>query len=456
MSTQLDLTRTKFVQTDSKRHDELDPTRLWHERMGHIGVGRLRAMQRKGMVEYFPECGLEFEFCENFIYGKQSRVRLPYGEARENGILELVHNDVLGPVTVPSLGGYMYYVSFIDYFSRKTWIYFLRNKSEVFERFKDFKTLVENQTEKRIKVLRTDNGGEFRGKEFYHFSKQCGIARKNTKPYTPQENGVDERMNETLMDKASNMLSGVGLVQELWAEAVETARYMVNMSHSSALVNTNPNEVWSSKNSSVAHLKVFGCDAFLHVPKEKRSKMDKKAVKCIFIGYREGMKGYKLWDPASRRTMYNRDVVFREVRGKSESEKFVQTENNPDTVWFELRNTEDDSDELTESEEEVEQHNPVVRRSKRVRKPIERYSLPNFLSKFVLTSIDDKPKSVGEVVDSIKGKLWKDSMVEEMESLYKNETWDLVKLPSGRKPFGSKWVFKKNMNVTGQVEKFKA
>jgi hypothetical protein len=97
--------------------------------MGHIGEKGLRAMQRKGMVEGFPECGLEVDFCEHCIYGKQSRVRFPSGATRENGILELVHSDVFGLVTVPSLGGSLYYVSFIDDFSRKTWIYFLRKKS---------------------------------------------------------------------------------------------------------------------------------------------------------------------------------------------------------------------------------------------------------------------------------------------------------------------------------------
>jgi hypothetical protein len=116
----------------------------------------------------------------------------------------------------------------------------------------------------------------------------------------------------------------------------------------SALVDTTPNEVWSGKKPLVSHLKVFGCDAFVHVPKEKRSKLDKKATKCIFIGYKEGMKGYKLWDPASRKTVYNRDVVFREVIGKSELEEIVQIENNLETVRFELRNEEDDLDESTE------------------------------------------------------------------------------------------------------------
>ena len=93
------------------------------------------------------------------------------------------------------------------------------------------------------------------------------------------------------------------------------------MSPSSALVVMTPHELWSSKNPSVSHLKVFGCDAFLHVSKEKRSKMDKKAVNCIFIGYKDGMKCYKIWDLASRKTMYRRDVVFREFGGASKSKE---------------------------------------------------------------------------------------------------------------------------------------
>jgi hypothetical protein len=101
-------------------------------------------------------------------------------------------------------------------------------------------------------------------------------------------------MNTTLMDKARSMFSGARIAQEFWMEAVETIRYMINLSPLSSLVDTNPNEVWSGKKPSVAHLKVFGCDAFMHVPKEKRSKLDKKVVKCIFIGYKEGMKRYKL------------------------------------------------------------------------------------------------------------------------------------------------------------------
>jgi hypothetical protein len=152
--------------------------------------------------------------------------------------------------------------------------------------------------------------------------------------------------------------------------------------------------------------------------------------------------------------MYNRDVVFREVGGTSEPEE-VQIEKYPKKVRFELSNEENDSDESIESDE-VEQTTPVVNSSERVRKPIERYSPFDFYSAFILFATDEETKSVREAIDLIKGSLWKDDMIEEMESFHKNKTWDLIELPRRRKPFDSKWVFKKNLNATGQVEKFKA
>ena len=127
------------------------------------------------MVEGMTDCTLDFDFCEHFIYGKQSRVRFASSATRAKGILELIHSDVFGPVPVPSIARYVYYVSFKDYFSRNTWIYFLRNKSEVFDKFKEFTALVENLPKKKIKVLITYNGGEFYENEFEDFYKKCHI-----------------------------------------------------------------------------------------------------------------------------------------------------------------------------------------------------------------------------------------------------------------------------------------
>ena len=129
------------------------------------------------MVEAMSNSSLDFDFYENCVYGKLNRESFPSGNKRAKHILDLVHSDVIGPVMVPSLGKSMYYVLFIDDFSRNTWIYFLKNKSEVFDRFTEFNALVEIQTEKKIKVLRTNNGGEFCSKEFEEFCKKCGVAR---------------------------------------------------------------------------------------------------------------------------------------------------------------------------------------------------------------------------------------------------------------------------------------
>jgi hypothetical protein len=139
---------------------------MWHQRLGHIREKGLRILNDKDMIEGMSKFSLDFDFCEHCVYVKHNWVRFPSGATRAEGILQLVHSDVFGPVSVPSLGKSMYYVSFIDDFSRNTWIYFLKKKSEVFDRFKELKSLVENQTKKIIKVLRTDNGREFCGNEF--------------------------------------------------------------------------------------------------------------------------------------------------------------------------------------------------------------------------------------------------------------------------------------------------
>ena len=113
------------------------------------------------------------------------------------------------------------------------------------------------------------------------------------------------------MEKSRSMLSDAELGQEFWAEAVGTTCYLVNQSPSSTLDDKTPHEVWFGKKPSLKHLRVFGCDAYVHVPKENRSKLDKKAKKCIFISYKYGMKGYKIWNHETKKVVYIQDVLFR-------------------------------------------------------------------------------------------------------------------------------------------------
>eukprot|EP01018_Ginkgo_biloba_P029039 Gb_03181 [translate_table: standard] len=195
----------------------------------------------------------------------------------------------------------------------------MRQKSEVFNKIKEFKALVENQTNKKIKMLRTDNGGEFCSREFEQFCKS-GIVKQKTTPYMPQQNGVTERMNRTLLKRSRSMLSGAGLEKKLWAEIVMTSCYLINRSLSSSLGDKTPHEVRYGKKPSLKHLRVFGCEAYVHVPKEKRTKhkLDDKSSKCIFLGYSEVSKAYKVYELKSKKVHITRDVIFDEGEGLKE------------------------------------------------------------------------------------------------------------------------------------------
>jgi transposase InsO family protein len=158
--------------------------------------------------------------------GRTSRTLFPKKENKAEGILELIHLDVCGPIPSSSMSGYVYYVSFIDDYSHKTWFYFLKSKDQVFNKFNEFKALIENLSERKIKILRLDNGGEYTSKEFVSFCKDVGIKRDLTAPYNPQQNGVAERKNRMIMEAMNTMIHDQDLPMCLWAEASMTVVYV--------------------------------------------------------------------------------------------------------------------------------------------------------------------------------------------------------------------------------------
>jgi hypothetical protein len=258
------------------------------------------------------------------------------------------------------------------------------------------------------------------------------------------------------MEKERSMLSGVGLGQEYWAEVVGTTCYLVNRSPSSAVDDKTPPEVWSGKKLSLKHLKVFGCDGYVHVLKENRCKMDKKAETCIFIGHKDGVKGYKLWNLETKKIVYIRDVVLREVKDVYKHE-LLPTQDESEKTELELDDEKYESSEEEEAkEEEEEPHTPVLRRPVRDKRQPKRYSPPDLHSNFYLSITDDDPRTVREAMISEDSKLSKKEMIEEMDSLDKNEAWDIAEFPARRKYVGRKWLFKNNFNAQGKMQKYKA
>jgi transposase InsO family protein len=151
--------------------------------------------------------------------GKYTKIAFPNSDNKIAGILDLIHLDVCGPMSSVSLSGYEYYVTFIDDHSRKTWIYFMKTKDKVFSRFQEFKALVENQTGRKIKTMRSDNGGEYTSKAFKDFCAGVGIKRELIVPYNPQQNRVVERKNKAIVRDAKEMLYDQDLPRFLCEEA---------------------------------------------------------------------------------------------------------------------------------------------------------------------------------------------------------------------------------------------
>ncbi|KAG8472304.1 hypothetical protein CXB51_034358 [Gossypium anomalum] len=411
-----------------------DITKLWHMRLGHMSENGMVELSKRGLLDGQGICKLNF--CEHCVFGKQKRVRFTRGIHNTKETLEYIHSDLWGPSRVPSRGGANYMLTFIDDFSRKVWAFFLKQKSDVFSAFKSWKIMIEKQTGKQIKYLRTDNGLEFCSDEFNRLCKSEGIVRHLTVRHTPQQNGVAERMNRTIMEKVRCMLSNANLPKSFWAEAASTACFLINRSPSVAIEKKTPQEVWSGNPANYSDLKIFGCPAYAHV---NNGKLEPRSIKCVFLGYKAGVKGYKLWCPENRKVVISRDVVFDETAMLPNlSLKDCSNKENQKQVEHQI-NTESTPQVSTKIENRVAsspQYSIAKNRTKREIKPPKKYAEADLVA-YALNVAEDidanqEPSNYSEAISCEDSEKWMFAMQEEMESLHKNKTWDLVKLPKAR------------------------
>jgi hypothetical protein len=293
--------------------------------MGHLHHGALGGLRE--IVTGVPQISIEHQdVCRGCVLGKFAKALFPSSDSRSARILDLVHTDVCGPMSRKSLSGCEYYLTFIDDYSRKTWIYFLKAKSMVFAWFQEFRALVENQSGKRIKVLRLDNEGEYSSRQFVDFCAQHGIRREMTVPYNLQQNGVAKRKNRAITGAVRSMLHDQSLPLYLWAEACGTAVYLQNMSPHRILGKMTPEEAFTRRRPDVEHIRIFGCSTFSHVPSERRTKPDPTAQQGILVGYSEVSKAYQICILPLRKVVVRRDVIFEEDRAFSRSLESSRTD----------------------------------------------------------------------------------------------------------------------------------
>ena len=454
---------------------------IWHLRLGHLSASSLLKMPQivQGMskINLTPPTS---HICEGCIYGKQCRK--PFAESTtQRELMELVHSDIMGPIKVPSLNKSRYVLTFIEHRSRYPKCYFTTNKDAqtVLKHFKEYKVWAENITERKIKILRTDGGREYINTVLDEYLKENGIEHQHTVPYTPQQNGVAERFNRTVIERTRAILHSQGLPSKLWAEVLDTVRYLYTLGPIRAITNGNPQMIFrnTEQKPNVDHLRILGCAAYVHINKQLRTKLDAKSTKCILIGYGDDCKAYRVWDPVTNRVYHSRDIIF------DETQIGIKDENVQDIILleegisdiFELNDDREyDIEQIVQERMKNDEKEYYVKwrgydKSENTWEPYYHLEHTQALDEWekqltVYTTVtventsylQTDPQNLQEAMNRSDCKRWTEAMTNEIKSLQENDTWELVKRPTNRDVIDTRWVFHIKKRIDGSIEKRKA
>jgi len=489
-----------YVLSDSKNSVNSACSNTWHRRLGHLSDQRLHILKSKH--DYID---IRNEHCDVCHMAKQKKLSFSNSQSRADKCFNLIHVDIWGPAPTPSLHGHRYFLTVIDNFSRYSWIYLMHNKSETRTHLTNFINFVENQFETKVKVIRSDNGHEFKMNEFF---SSKGIIHQTSCVETPEQNGIAERKHQHLLNVTRALLSQSKISTHFWSYALTRAAFLINITPTPFLQNSTPYEKLHGDSYNFKNLKVFGCLCYMQTISAKRSKFDPRAKPGIFLGFPSNTKGYIVFDLKHHDIKVSRNVLFYEdvfpsciniddsavsktdiclPVNQSYNYTFDQLNNAySDIVGVEQSDISEQINTYAHSEIITQVNNPEQsstvdishRRSHRTKNipaylkdyhtdlacvksskyPIQSYvSLSRLSSHFqqVTLNIDShsEPKSFNEVVQDSN---WRDAMDTELKALEQNKTWTLVKLPTNCSSIGCKWVYKLKHKADGSIERYKA
>src|SRR5271168_2346335 len=455
----------------------------WKRIFGHMHMGAVKMMKEKEMV-----LGMEVDRtvepaaqCTACITAKQHVKPFPKESRTEiKGIGDLTVSDIWGPAHTQAPGGDRYFVTFTDGKSRRTMTYFLKQKSEAFEKFKLYRSFVETQTGNKLKKLRADGGGEYLSKDFRNYLLENGIQQETTTPHSSAQNGIAERLNRTLVEHARAMLHQHHLPNSFWKEAVAYATYLKNRSPTRALKdNKVPDEVFWGKKPDISHLEEFGKKCWVLQQNEEISKLDPKSKQFIFVGIGDGTKGYRYYNSKTHQTLTSRNVIFETQIEKTDEVEVSHT--------MPIEGESGDNNRKVEMETEKPQkqkqsfipvprekstrilaqpllnyrvlNNPAARGPKEWQHQVPTMEETGHISvdyAMIGASLEDDPTSLKEAKARSDWPKWKEAMDAEIDQLTKRGTYKMVDLPHDRKAIASKWVFRIKRDHNGKIVKHKA
>lgn len=278
--------------------------KLWHQRLAHPSETILSTL--------FPSFCKSSLICEICQLAKFAKLPFDVSLSRASKMFQIVHSDIWGPAPLDSWDGYKYFATFVDDYSRVTWVYLLKFKSDLLKVFQDFHNLVMNIFSSKIHILRSDNGTEYMSKNMTQYMSNHGIIHQTSCVGTPQQNGIAERKNRDLLNKTRALLFQMNVPKKFWSQGILTATHLINRLPSRVLHMKSPFEIMKGRKSELSHLRIFGCVCYVHIQAIHRDKLDAKAAKCVFLGYSTTQKGYKCYNPKTRKLVVSRDVRFDE------------------------------------------------------------------------------------------------------------------------------------------------
>jgi hypothetical protein len=462
------------------------PLSLWHLRLGHVSVQKLRSLVSSGFLGQVKHDSVDCVSCQ---LAKQPALSFTNSDSSSHASFDLIHSDIWGPSPTATVGGSKYFVIFVDDFSRYTWIYLMHNRSELAQIYRTFAQMISTQFSKTIKIFRTDNAMEYRDSQFLDFIHTQGTIIQRSCAGTSQQNGRAERKHRHILDSVRAFLISASCPERFWGEAALTAVYTINRLPSSALQNVTPFERLYGTPASYSSLRVFGCACFVLLQSHEHSKLEPRSRLCCFLGYGIEHKGYRCWDPISQRLRISRHVVFWEHTMFNSLSKFTTCSTpsfftNPSLPLFPISSADsptsplapplavdpvlDQSPDLplaappadspASPQEPAPPVDPVtdqpsllpLRRSDRVRAP------PAHLRDYSCFSAVLSLHEPHTYREACTNPLWQQAMTEELQALEKTHTWDLVDLPHGKSAIGCRWVYKIKTKSDGSIERYKA
>ena len=461
-----------------------EKARQLHAAYGHLGWDSLLRLVRGDMVKGCDVTAADIqaaaqEPCVVCIQAKHHRAPFHSSTTEYQGPQRLLHMDLMGPFAVPSAGGARYAATFLDEDSDLSAMRFLARKSDVTAATKAVLPMLENHGNFKYKAVRTDNGGEYVNEELEDYLKARGIEHQKTVPYSPQQNGKVERLNRTHLESTRAMLIDSGLPLPMWAEAMQTANVLRNLSPAPGKDKT-PIEAHCGEKPDVSHLRPFGAKVYVHVDKSKRHKLEPVSRSGTFVGYAPGVKGYRILMDDTGKVETSRDVIFlpEPQPGTTYQPKSPGSRKRIRLLEQEEETTEDVAEEEKKKTEAATSQTSAssaatvgavtavvssnadagsvgavsaLRRSERLKTRETALAATD-------TSANNSvnPASWDEAMASEEGPKWMAARNEELMSLEEHNTYTLEPVPAGAKVIGSMWVLKKKMRADGSVERYKA